>query len=331
MIRINILQEAGSLLGSGARSESLSAKQKSQAALAALLVILIVIAGGFGIFMVLGVPDAVAPYIPTSVASALNLKMPAPPIPVLASKVVGSPHSNTTVASGSANVVNPSNNAVEEVVQTMRPDMFYMKDRKEYRQLLPSEKIAHQKAVLVVAFTTFRAITPATFGFTDLVIKVPDYYYVRGLASDEAQEKTFLDSLKHRSSSFTNEPPPEGKKSLEFTAYGRLNVPDASAGEKLALLSPDQVSAEMTEMNAMAAKLQVHFTGLENPQVSDHGIYRRVVYHALTKADFASLQQFAEAFRSSNLRIGVLQVSMRPSSDEGSVTVFDFVVYTTPK
>jgi len=126
-------------------------------------------------------------------------------------------------------------------------------------------------------------------------------------------------------------PPPEGKKTLEFSAYGRLNVPEAAAGEKLALLNPDQVVQEVTELNALATKAQIHFSGLDNPQVTDHGLYRRIMYRAQTKSDFPTLQLFADAFRASKLRVGVLQVNMRPAADEGSVTVFDFVVYTTPK
>jgi len=334
MIHINMLHEAGSLLGASVRSDSLLSKRKNQTALAALLLVLICISGSIGYFMMVGVPESAAPYVPESLASALNFKMPAPPPVAVASKPAGSaPVVANVVANGSANpnVATPSNNAVEEVVQTMRPDMFYMKERKEYRQLLPSEKIVFQKAVLAAAFATFRAITPNTFGFTDLSFKIPDYYYARGLATDAAQEKAFLDSLKRRSIEFTNVPPPEGKKTLEFSAYGRLNVPEAAAGEKLALLNPDQVVQEVTELNALATKAQIHFSGLDNPQVTDHGLYRRIMYRAQTKSDFPTLQLFADAFRASKLRVGVLQVNMRPAADEGSVTVFDFVVYTTPK
>jgi len=326
MIQINVMQEGGTFM-SGGRAESTSRKSSKQAGLAVVLVVLIAVVGSLGYFLYAGVPVAVSPYVPEIVLTSLNLTV--------------EPSAQTAVQTQTALVtpgatqpdvkpVNPSDDAVEEVVKTMRPDVFYNKERKEYRQLLPSEKILHQKMMMAAAFATFRSVTPATFGFTDLVFKIPDYYYTRGMGSDDKSLKAFQDSLRNRSVEFTLVPPPDGKKTLEFTAYGRLRLPENANGEKLAMLSPAQVVSEMTALSDLAASHQVHLTGLDNPKVAGNNLYRRVLYHAQTKADFPALQAFVDAFRASNIRVGVLQASIRPSVSEGLVTAFDFVVYTTP-
>ncbi len=326
MIQINILQEAGSGFGV-ARSESHGHAKPHKSAIAALLGIILVICLGYAYMMFAGVPAAVAPYLPETVIASLGLVPETASIPENSAPGVAQAPAATAVAQP----VNSSENAVEEVVKTVRPDMFYNKERKEYRQLLPAEKILHQKMVMAAAFATFRAITPVAFGFTDLSFKIPDYFYCRGLSSDNKNLRSFLDSLRRHSIEFTEGPPPEGTKTLEFAAYGRLNIPEKVVGERLALLTPAQVVQEMQTLDQLAQNNGIRFSGLENPHVTDHGLYRRVLYRAQTKADFPSMQQFADALRASPLRVGVLQVSMRPSADEGSVTVFDFVVYTSPK
>lgn len=326
MIQINILQEVGAGFGHVTRSDS-SRSKGSRNVLAGVLGLLLMVCLAYAYLLFAGVPAALAPYVPAPVVASLGL-VPSTPAPL-----AGVPESTPSALNTAAlqQPVVPSHNSVEEVVKTIRPDMFYMKERKEYRQLLPAEKILHQKMVMAAAFATFRAITPNAFGFTDLSFKIPDYFYARGLSPDSKTLRAFLDSLRRHSIEFNEVPPPEGTKTLEFTAYGRLNIPEKVEGERLALLTPAQVVQEISALNDLASKSQIRFTGLDNPRVSDHGLYRRVLYRAQTKADFPAMHQFADALRASALRVGVLQVSIRPSSDEGSVTVFDFVVYTTPK
>lgn len=326
MIQINILQEAGSGYGVHSRSDA-SSHHAKKPLLIGLLSVVLVLCLGYAYLMFAGVPGALAPYLPEPVVASLGL-VPPTTAPLATPAEPGTP-APTVVAT--AKPVVPAGNSVEDVVKTVRPDMFYAKERKEYRQLLPAEKILHQKMVMAAAFATFRAITPAAFGFTDLSFKIPDYFYARGLSPDTKTLRSFLDSLRRHSIEFNEVPPPEGSKTLEFTAYGRLNIPEKVVGERLALLTPSQVVQEMTSLDQLARNFQINFTGLDNPKVSEHGLYRRVLYRAQTKADFPAMHQFADALRASSLRVGVLQVSIRPSTNEGSVTVFDFVVYTSPK
>jgi|GEM_PF-3529357 len=333
MIQINILQDVGGTFGGASRNTTHERKKSSTGSrplLTAFLSLFVVVGLALCYLLFAGVPAPVAPFIPEVVSSTLGLSLP----PSIATPT----ETPTTVADVSVTntslvkqPASPSYNSVEEIVQTVRPDMFYKRERKEYRQMLPAEKIVHQKIVMAAAFSLFRAITPQNFGFTDLVFKIPDYFYARGLASDDPTMKVFLDSLKHRSTEFKLIPTGNSKKPLEFSAYGRLNIPETAAGDNLALMTPAEVVQELTKLQDLAQLGGVKFLGLDNPELKDYGLYRRVVYHAQTKADFPSLQQFVNSLRSANLRVGILQVSMRPALDETPVSVFDFVVYTTPK
>jgi hypothetical protein len=330
MIQINLLHDAPVFLGALPRVEEVKRhRSPAKALLGVFLGLLLILGGGVGYVLFAGLPASVAPFVPPTVVALLGLSLPETSTGTAPGVV---PESGSAVAvTPDVKPAVPGNDAVEEVVKTMRPDLFYMKERKEYRELLPSEKILHQKQIIAQAFSLFRSITPSTFGYSDLVFKNPDYFYVRGVASDAKSRSVFLDSLRTHSNEFTVLPQPDGNRSLEFTSYGRLQITGGPSGERLALLTPSQVVAEVTSLNELAQKNQVRLKGLDNPQVTSHGLYRRILYHAQTSADFPSLQQFTEAFRTSNLRIGILQVSIRPASDEGPAATFDFIVYTTPQ
>lgn len=334
MIQINILQEAPVSFGAIPRTETAyrSSRSSSRIFMAAFLVVVLAIGGGIGFLMLAGVPSALAPFVPETLVTALGLEVPAPE----AMSVAGSPdqpgngNQNQAATNTMVQPAVPQSDAVEEIVKTVRPDLFYIKERKEYRELLPSERIQHQKKAIAHALTLFRSITPPTFGFTDLVFKNPDYFYVRGVASDNKSRQNFVDSLRTNSSDFVVAPQADSKRALEFIAYGRLHLESQGTTEKLALLTPSQVSTEVTALSELALKYQVRLRGLDKPKITNHGLYRRVQYSSQTFADFPSLQQFAVALRESNLRIGVLQFSIRPASDDGPAAVFDFVVYTAP-
>ncbi|HSQ41314.1 MAG TPA: hypothetical protein VLM37_03430 [Fibrobacteraceae bacterium] len=327
MIQVNMLQEAGTFLSHQMRPEGAGRKPSGKrTVLTAFLLVVLLLTVGFAYILYSGVPKELLPYVPEPVLAWLDLEAP-----VLSSSLAPlKPASSGPAVAATQQPAVPGNNSVEDVVKTMRPDMFYARERKEYRQLLPSERILFQKMAVSVALTTFRTIVPSALGFSDLVFKIPDYYFVRGLASDSASIKTFLDSLQKRSAEFVQKPLSGEQKTLEFTAYGRLQLPAGVSGEKLAMLPASQITKELKGLLDLAQAQKVRFSGLNSPQITDKGFYRRVVYHAQTHADFPSLQQFAEAFRASHLRIGVLQMSVRPGLDEEPVTVFDFVLYTNP-
>ncbi len=331
MIQVNLLQDAGGLIGAVSQARSSASNSASKSSIRIVrtlsLVAILLIVVFVGSLLWLGVPNAIAPYIPQEVVVALGLQLPE------SSTTVANPaeESTETIASAEGKGANSSNDAVEEVVKTVRPDVFYERERKEYRQLLPAEKILYQRTAIAQAFTIFRAITPQGFGFTDLVFKMPDMYYARGLASDDIGQKSFLDSLKRRSTEFAMVQPPEGQKTREFTAYGRLAVSKPAQADVLALMSASEASRELAALSSLASKNGVKLQGLENPRVESSSLYRRAIFEAQTRADFPALQSFAEDLRKSNLRVGILQVVIRPSVAEGLISQFDFVMYTSPK
>lgn len=330
MIQVNMLQDAGGLMGAVSQArpaaQSTTSRSSSKALRTLSLVAILLILGFVGSLLWLGVPKSIAPYIPQEVVAALGLQLQES-----SNAVVVPEASAELVATAETKGTNISNDAVEEVVKTVRPDVFYERERKEYRQLLPAEKILYQRTAIAQAFTIFRAITPQGFGFTDLVFKMPDLYYARGLASDDAGQKSFLDSLKRRSTEFAMVQPPEGQKTHEFTAYGRLAVSKPAQADVLNLMTATEASKELAALSALASKNGVKLQGLENPRVESSSLYRRAIFEAQTRADFPALQSFAEDLRKSNLRVGILQVVIRPSVAEGLITQFDFVMYTSPK
>lgn len=325
MIRVNLMEMPAGLVVRKSQKSSMSLLPM----LAGLFLALLIGAGAW--YFYVGIPAHVLAVLPKSVqeflpgVSSVQLPDPAPTIAEGAVVPVDG-------AKARPSLVRPrmvSDAAVEEIVRTLRPDLeVERKAPTTYRELLPAERILQQKALLREGFARFRKTT-ASVGFTDLAFRIPDLFYARGLIADPKVLQSFTDSLKANVAVFNSKPVPESGSGGVFTYYGRLRLPPPQVGEKLALLSAAEVMQEIEQIREMARAFQVRLTGLDKPVISDQGLYRRYLVHGQSRADFPTIARFAEAFASSSLRVGILQVGMRPTADEGLQTTFDFVLYSS--
>lgn len=321
MIRVNLLREVGGF-GIGHHSKK-SRMQPQMVALVSILVLLLSLGGTLGFFMIAGVPSSVKSYLPENL---LTFLAPSPVISMETTSSLETSPTETDMESASPEVLRER--AVEEIVRTVRPDLFVPKVRREYRKLLPMERVHYQKQMVAQLFEMFLSITPKTFGFSDLAYKIPDYYYARGMGADVQSKQVFLDTLHHRSLEFKTDEVTEAKPSREFTVWGRLKGPEMNPSEKLKLVPTAKVAGEIEDLAKLGSRHHVKFRGLRNPRVSDYGLYRRFLYRATTNADFIALEAFTQVLKNSPLRVGILQVSMIPNSQEGMQTSFDFVIYS---
>lgn len=302
--------------------------------------ILFVAASVIAYLLVMGVPAPLQGVIPENALALLGLgddshEVPAlpgtqdaPPPPPAASAVPPQ-----VVAQGPAPVrpVVPVNGAVEEIVKTLRPELF---DKAKapvanpYQALPPSDKMLFQKQAFFHVLGTLYAITPESVGFLDIAYKAPDYYFVRAAAADPRSQKEFLDRLKGASRAFKQIP--ASSTTDEITVYGTLMIPAAQGHEQVPLTPEAEVAKELLALRDIATRFGVRFAGLEKPIATPFGAYKRQLFRTTTQADYPSLLRFAEALKNSHSRIGVLQFTSRPTQHGGMSSGVDFVIYTAP-
>lgn len=317
--------------------------QRRNAIFTFLYLVFFLIAGSVAWLLFVGVPAPLQGVIPAQALSVLGIENtvpdsvgdPAPVVPSVDSapvaKVPVPPAEPPQVVAQSAPLARPavpSNGAVEDIVHTLRPELFIKPTRTEYRELLPIEKVLFQKHAFYHMLGTVYAITPEGVGYLDLAYKAPDYYYVRGMATDPKVQENYLGKLKSASKSFKVVPATTGTPSPEFTAYGTIDFAAPSGKVAENMVANVDLDKTVLGLRDIALGAQVKLTGLDNPLVTSFGTYQRTVLRTSTRADFPSLLRFAEALRNSTLRVGVLQFSSRPTLEGGMSSTVEFVIYS---
>lgn len=299
-----------------------------------LLVLILLLAGSAAWLVFQGVPPLLQGKIPAPVLALLGVEdsgapfvdapppLPAEPEPPPQVVAQGVPAARPAV---------PANGAVEEIVKTLRPELFIKPTRSDYVELLPTEKVRYQKQAFAQILGSLYALTPENMGFLDLAYKAPDYYFVRGLAADPKSQESFLFKLKSASRDYKLVPATgAAAASPEFTAYGTMSLRAGASQEVLQLVPVAELSKEILALRDLALGVSVKFIGLENPSTAAYGGYKRTLLKTTTRADFPSLLQFAEALKNSKLRVGVLQFASRPTLDGSMASSVDFVIYSAP-
>ena len=321
MIQLNLFKEPGPLVP---KISAPKIKRNSNLrGIRMLLGLALLLAASFLYFSIYGVPVMVANYMPNVMLKHFVVQTP----PKQDVKTVQDVKEVTSVEVTTIKPAVVRDGAVEEIVKTVRPDLFYDIERKEYRQLLPMERIKLQKIMVDKFFHTFRSISPASFGFSNLVYKAPDYYFVRGVGTDSKSVENYLDSLKRNSKSLKTTPVNE-KSLYEFTAYGNL-LQVKTQNEKLTVVPLNQVNNEIALLNTLSQEQKVQFK-FEAPKSANQGLYQRVLVRAQSKSDFPSLHKFVESLLVSQSKAGVLQVVISPSTSV-KFSKIDFVIYTEPQ
>ena len=223
----------------------------------------------------------------------------------------------------------PVNGAVEEIVRTVRPELFIKPTRTEYRELLPTEKIRYQKRAFSQFLSTLYSMTPESVGFLDLAYKAPDYYFVRGMSLDSKAQAEFIQRIQKASREFKQVSSDSTLPSPEFTVYGTFPS-TAISGESFPLVPANELDKEIFALRDLAIAASVKLAGLEKPLSSTYGAYKRILLRTNTQADFPALLKFADSLHKSSLRVGILQFASRPTLSSGMSSSLEFIIYTTP-
>jgi len=226
----------------------------------------------------------------------------------------------------------PINGTVEEVVKTMRPDIYITdKQPTNYKEQALSNRIPYQKQAFHIMLSTFYKATPDGIGYLDLAYQAPNFYFARAVALDSRTRNTFLNQLRSkvmpdivvRDSAMTKD------GLIELSVLGSIVQPDFTELKRMPLIKPSRVKSEIMALRTLAVANQVRLTGWEKPIEEELETYRRVILRTTTEADYPSLLNFAEALQKSDLAFGVQQFVSRPQGTEKMQSAIEFVLYAT--
>lgn len=227
----------------------------------------------------------------------------------------------------------PINGSVEEIVKTMRPDVyFFNKVITDYKEQALSDRIPYQKQAFHIMLSTFYKATPDGIGYLDLAYQAPNFYFVRAIAIDPRTRNSYMDQLRSKVSDIImSDSATIEDGNVEFSLHGGIQQPSFSNLKKQKLVQPSRINAEILALRTLAIDNQVRLIGLEKPIDEKLGTYRRILLKTTTEADYPSLLNFAEALQKSNIPFGVQQFVSRPLSAEKMQSALEFVLYAAVK
>jgi len=303
-------------------------QQKSNAANAFYMLVALVVAAVL-YMQFFGVPGFLRGIIPHSIISALGLSEE-----TAASQVLREAGAVKLTAHGTRmdDPSIPINGTVEEIVRTMRPDIYF-KDQMPtvYKEHALSNRIPYQKQAFHIMLSTFYKATPDGLGYLDLAYQAPNFYFARAMAQDSRTRSAFLNQLRSkvlpdmvvRDSATTKD------GSIEFSVLGSILQPNFAELKQMNLIQASRVKSEIMALRTLAVANQVRLAGWEKPVEEELENYRRVVLKTTTEADYPSLLNFAEALQKSDLAFGVQQFVSKPSGPEKMLSAIEFVLYAT--
>ncbi len=228
----------------------------------------------------------------------------------------------------------PINGSVEEVVKTMRPDIYFKnKQLTSYKEQALSNRIPYQKQAFHIMLSTFYKATPDGIGYLDLAYQAPNFYFVRAVAQDSRTRTSYLDQLRAKvmPDLIVRDSATVKDGGIEFSVFGSTVQPDLSELKPMRLVEYSRVKSEIMSLRTLAVANQVRLVGLENSIEDNLENYRRILLKTTTEADYPSLLNFAEALQRSNVAFGVQQFVSRPAGPEKMHSALEFVLYATMK
>jgi len=229
----------------------------------------------------------------------------------------------------------PSNASVEDIIRTLRPDVYF-KDKgkivfkpklnpwpKELQLALDSRVCL--KHAFHIMLNTFHEATPSGMGYLDLVYQAPNYYFARIITVDANIRTLFINNLKSKGADLkVIDSVTYRNGNIEFTLQGSIKLPRE---QQLKLVPISKVNSEILALRSLATINNVRLAGLENPIEEDFGLYRIVVLKTVTEADYHSLLDFAEALQESDISLGVQKFVSSPLGSDKMQSALEFVMY----
>jgi hypothetical protein len=227
----------------------------------------------------------------------------------------------------------PANGSVEEVVRTMRPEVYF-KDKilSDYKEQPISNRISYQKQAFHIMLSTFYNGTPDGIGYLDLAYQAPNFFFARAIALDSRTRTSYMDNLKVRVVDLTMTDSITGADgNIEFVVYGGIQQPKFDELKQTKLVSPSKINSEILALRNLAVLNHVNLSGIEKPMEEKVGSYRRIILNVSTDADYPSLLNFADALQKSDISFGVQQFISRPAGPERMRSSLEFVLYASAK
>jgi hypothetical protein len=229
----------------------------------------------------------------------------------------------------------PVNGSVEEVVKTMRPDIYFTsKVLTDYKEQALSNRIPYQKQAFHIMLSTFYKATPDGdgVGYLDLAYQAPNFYFARVIAQDSRTRNFYREQLRSKVIDFIESDSVTARDgSVEFSVHGSFQQPKFEELKTTRLVHPSRIRAEVLALRNLAVANQIRLAGLEKPVEEEFGTYRRVTIRTTTEADYPSLLNFAEALQKSDIEFGVQQFASRPFGSEKMQSALEFVLYAAMK
>jgi len=279
---------------------------------------------------VFGVPAFLRDVIPPAIVELLGLSEESKATKVL--REAGAPK---LTASGrrSSDPSVPINGSVEEVVKTMRPEVYF-KDKifDNYKEQPVSNRISYQKQAFHIMLSTFYNGTPDGVGYLDLAYQAPNFFFARAIALEPRLLTSYMDNLKVRVLDLVmTDSSTVADGNIEFIVYGGTQQPKFDELKQTKLVSHSRINSEIMALRNLAVLNHVNFSGIEKPVEEKIGNYRRVILNVNTDADYPSLLNFADALQKSDVAFGVQQFISRPAGPEKMRSTLEFVLYASAK
>jgi len=296
-----------------------------------LFVLFIFFISGVLYLLIFGVPVFLRGTIPQNILEMLGISEETAATQVLREAGVAKLTAHGTRAEDPAV---PANGSVEEVVRTMRPDIYF-KDKQvtSYKEQALSNRIPYQKQAFHIMLSTFYKATPDGIGYLDLAYQAPNFYFVRVVAQDSRTRTSYLDQLRAKvmPDLIVRDSATIRDGSIEFSVFGSTAQPNLSELKPTRLVQYSRVKSEVMALRTLAVANQVRLMGWEKPIEEELETYRRVILRTTTEADYPSLLNFAEALQKSDVAFGVQQFFSKPVGPEKMLSTLEFVLYAAIK
>ena len=298
------------------------------------LYVLILLLFGAIYYNYFGVPKVLLKIMPQKVAVFLGLEEEEPEAVLHAPREVSVPK---LIARGFKveEPAVPVNASVEDMVNTLRPDVYFKDKGKVTSE--PNPKIYPKELHLAlnsriclkhafhIMLNTFYEVTPDGMGYLDLVYQAPNYYFARAITVNANVRTSFMNKLKSKGAYLSViDSVTYRNGDVEFALQGNIKLPHE---EQLELVPLSKVNSEILALRSLAAVNNVRLAGLENPIEENYGLYRIVVLKTVTEADYPSLLTFADALQKSDIPLGVQKFVSRPLGSDRMQSALEFVMY----
>jgi hypothetical protein len=295
-----------------------------------LYLLLLSLMGFVAYISLMGIPDSLRPYIPPEIVEFLGLGEEQQATQVLREAAAPKLVAKGVAASDPAV---PVNGSVEEIVKTMRPDVYFRnKVPIEYKDQSISNRIPYQKQAFHIMLSTFYNATPDGIGYLDLAYQAPNFYFARAIAMDSRTRTSYMDNLKSRVIDlYVTDSLTVRDGNIEFIVYGSIQQPNFSELRSSQLVPRAKINSEIISLRNLALANQVRLAGIEKPLEEQVGSYRRILLKVNTDADYPSLLNFADALQKSEIAFGVQQFVSRPAGPEKMQSSIEFVLYAALK